>query len=395
MTSDETALLIALGSFAVGVALGRLWAHLAGPSRRESKKRVGESIHYILGLDYLASQQTDRAVAELTRAARADTEAIEIYLILGNLLREKGQLERAIQIHQSILHRPGIEPRERAHALLCLGVDFKRAGFRNRALATLQEVASLDPDNPYALMHLMKIHEEDQNWEEALSLQQKVVSASGEANPILTAFLHDQIGLAAAQQKDEKLAARSFEAAIRCNRKLAPPYLHLGDLLERQGHPAEAAAQWETLIRETPEHTYLAFDRLQKLYGKMATPDKLEKTYRQVMERDQKDWRAHFALARKKIGERKTEEALELLLAAAKNNPHAIVIHLELWGLLLDSGAREELIKRYLDGIRGSVFFLDPHVCVKCHYRADGILWRCPHCQEWATFVEESYGIKS
>ncbi len=395
MSLDETALLIALAAFAVGVALGRVWAHLTGRARGESKKRVGEAIHYILGLDYLAAQQTDRAVAELTRAARADTEAIEIYLILGNLLREKGQLERAIQIHQSILHRPGLEPRERAHALLCLGVDFKRAGFRNRALATLQEVARLDPENPYALMHLMKIHEEEQNWEEALSLQQRVAAAGGEANPILTAFLFDQIGLTAAQKEDEKLAARNFEAAIRCDRKLAPPYLHLGDLLERQGHLSEAVAQWETLVREIPEHAYLAFDRLDKAYGKTAHPDKLEKTYRQVMEKDQKDWRVHLALARRKIGDQKTKEALELLLAAAKNNPHAIVMHLELWNLFLASGAREELIKSYLDGIRSSVFFLDPHVCVKCHYRADGILWRCPHCQEWATFVEESYGIKS
>ncbi|MCI0409624.1 MAG: hypothetical protein L0191_13860, partial [Acidobacteria bacterium] len=188
------ALLLALAALGLGVAVGRLWGSVA--SREQSSGgRLGESIHYILGLDYLAAHQIDQAIVELTRAVKLDTEAVEIYLILGNLFREKGQLERAIQIHQSILHRPRLSARERAHTLLCLGIDFKRAGFRERAAQTFEQVLTLDPGNAYALQHLQKIREEEQNWQGALALAQEAAALTGVEERRILAFLHDQMGL--------------------------------------------------------------------------------------------------------------------------------------------------------------------------------------------------------
>ena len=389
MSSSEQILLVALTAFVAGIALGLLWGRLTGRRRSPTRKGIGESLPYILGLDLLASRQIDRAISALTSAARSDTEAIEIYLILGNLFREKGQLERAIHIHQSILHRPGLNPRERTHALLCLGVDFKRAGFRDRAIDTLTEVLRLDPASSYALLHLLRIHEEEQNWEQALAVLHKLDVASEEPNPTLAAFLHDRTGLSALAAADEKSAARSFETAISYDRTLAPPYLHLGDLLEQQGALSNAVEQWEALVRSRPDYAYLTFDRLERVYPQIGDEAKLDRLYLDAIANDGKDWRAHVALARRRAREGKTEEAFRLLSAAAANNPHAIDVHLEYWNLLLMNGAPPDRIRDYLEKVRGSILFLDPHVCVKCHYRANGILWRCPHCQEWNTFVEE------
>jgi len=388
MSFNEQTLLVALVAFVAGIALGQLWGRLTG-RQQQARKGVGVSLAYVLGLDLLASRQIDRAISELARAAHSDTEAIEIYLILGNLFREKGQLERAIQIHQSILHRPGLTTQEKAHALLCLGVDFKRAGFRDRAAGTLQEVLRLDPKNSYALLHLLRTYEEEQDWEQALAVLQKLDTATEEPNATLAAFLHDRAGEAALAGADEKRAARSFETAIQYDRTLPPPYLHLGDLLERQGALSEAVAQWETLVREKPEHAYLTFDRLERVFPQLGEEAKLDRLYQEAIASDRKDWRAHLALSRRKSREGKTEEAFRLLEEAVANNPHAIDVHLEFWNLLLVNGAPQDHIRSYLDKVRGSLFFLDPHVCVTCHYRANGILWRCPHCQEWNTFVEE------
>ena len=38
---------------------------------------------------------------------------------------------------------------------------------------------------------------------------------------------------------------------------------------------------------------------------------------------------------------------------------------------------------------RDAVFYLDPHVCMRCRYRSTELLWQCPQCHEWNTFVEE------
>jgi lipopolysaccharide biosynthesis regulator YciM len=390
LDASEYLLLLVLAALGLGVALGRLWGSLArrnGTPRGPA--RIGESIHYILGLDYLAAQQIDRAIAELTRAVKVDTGAIEIYLILGNLFREKGQLERAIQIHQSILHRPRLSPREKAHALLCLGVDFKRAGFPERAAETFEQVLTIDPGNAYGLLHLQKIREEEQDWQGALGLAERRAALTGVEEKRLVAFLHHQVGLQALAGSEEAKAARSFEIAVGLDRKLPPAYLHLADLREKQGRFKEAAAECEALLGESPEHAYLAFDRLERLYQRLGEGEKILRLYRDLAASDPWDWRANLALGRLLARAGRAEEAFAHFLVAVEHNPHALEVHLEAWNLLLDRGLDAKQVKRYLERTERSIFFRDPHLCTKCRYRTSGMTWRCPHCQEWNTFVEE------
>ena len=89
---------------------------------------------------------------------------------------------------QSILHRPSISASERAHALLCLGMDFRKAGFRNRAMDTFRKVVELEPSNAYALRNLIKIHEEEHDWEQALSMEEKLSRATGNSDSTLGRF---------------------------------------------------------------------------------------------------------------------------------------------------------------------------------------------------------------
>ena len=389
MNVGEQPLLVILVALVAGIAIGRIWSGRFWANPSERRRSGPASIHYILGLDFLASRQIDRAVSELTLAARENTEAIEIYLILGNLLREKGQIERAIQIHQSILHRPSISASERAHALLCLGMDFRKAGFRNRAMDTFRKVVELEPSNAYALRNLIKIHEEEHDWEQALSMEEKLSRATGNSDSTLRAFLYDQIGQAAWQAEAKALAARRFEDAIRAEPRLPPPYLHYGDMLEEQGQLEQAEARWLSLATEHPRFAYLVFDRLERVREKLNRSGNMEELFQHVIDRDDKDSHAHLALARMRGAVGKHDKAFELRLRAVHANPHALAVHLEVWNSIAEGSERSDWISRYLEEVSRSAYFLDPYVCIKCNYRANGILWRCPHCQEWDTFVEE------
>jgi lipopolysaccharide biosynthesis regulator YciM len=395
MNLGEYALLLVLGSFAAGVAVGRFWSRFERSPGRRANRSVS-SIHYILGLDFLASRQIDRAVAELTQAARENTDATDVYLVLGNLLREKGQLERAIQIHQSLLHRPGLAQSERVHALLCLGLDFKKAGFRYRAMDTFRDVITLDPRNAYALASLIKIHEEEQDWEKAMALSEELSRATGSSDPALTSFLFDQIGLSASRAGEDAKAARAFEEALRAEPTLPPAYLHYGDMLENRGRLEEAEAQWGRLARENPQLAHLTFERLARVRERLGRSDRMEKLYEEVVSEDERDWRARLSLARLRRSQGRGEETFELLLEAVRRNPHALAVHLQVWDFLGgvggngdDRGQPPDRLARYLAEVSRAVFFLDPYICIKCSYRTNGVLWRCPHCQEWNTFVEE------
>src|SRR5690348_8437984 len=144
-----------------GLAIGKAWErYKLRDGRWIDRRRARESPHYILGLNFLVANQIDLAIEELGKAAELDPDALEIHMILGNLYREKGQVGRAINVHQSLLRRPRLSRLEHAYVLLCLGLDFKRGGFVDRALEAFNEVLRLDAGNQYALVNLEKLYEE-------------------------------------------------------------------------------------------------------------------------------------------------------------------------------------------------------------------------------------------
>ena len=397
MSLVEQPLFLVLIAFAIGIAAGRFWG--IRTKRRESRSIGGAAAtHYIAGIDFLATSQLDPAVHELTQAAKLNPDAPEIYLILGNLLREKGQLERAIQIHQSILQRPNLSNLERTHALLSLGMDFKRAGFRNRAMDTFTEVISLQQDNVYALLNLRKIHEEDHEWEKALAIQEKITEVTGSQQTMIVASLYDEIGLTALRDDQRRAAERHFETAIRSDGKLARPYLHLANVLLEDDRVDEAIGRLRTLMEKAPDYGYLAFETLERALKRQGSASTMEAIYQEIIERNDNDWRARLSLARVGIAQGQRDRAAELLVEALERNPHCLMIHyqwLKLIGPSTDETTRSHLVERYLEAFSEAVIFWDAHRCIKCGYRADGLLWRCPHCQEWNSFLEERLERKS
>src|SRR5918999_1135235 len=200
--NDYFPLLSALLALLAGLAIGKAWErYKLQDGRWIDRRRARESPHYMLGLNFLVANQTEPAIEELTRAAAAAGDPLEIHLILGNLYREKGQVGRAIQEHQKLLQRPNLRKLEHANVLLCLGLDYRHGGFVDRAVEAFTEVLRLDPDNPYALTNLEKLYEEQHQWSEAyatrLKLAKRDSSISQARHQEILAFLENELGLEA------------------------------------------------------------------------------------------------------------------------------------------------------------------------------------------------------
>src|SRR4051812_42310482 len=151
----------------------------------------------MLGLNFLTENQLDQAIDELTHATSHSADALEIQMIVGNLYRHKGQVGRAINIHQALLQRPNLTKLEHAYVLLCLGLDFRHGGFVDRALEAFHEVVRLDPKNRYALVNLQKLHEEQQQWTDAARIRAEINEIDGGRNARdqqILAFLRNQVG---------------------------------------------------------------------------------------------------------------------------------------------------------------------------------------------------------
>ena len=178
---DSIVVIASLLSLLIGLAVGKAWErYKLQEGRWIDRRKARESPHYILGLNFLVSNQLDLAIEELTKAAKLHPDTLDIHLILGNLYREKGQVSKAIQVHQSLLQRPRLTRLQHAYVLFSLGLDFKRGGFVDRAFEAFSEVVKLDSGNRYALLNLEKLHEEQHQWREAQVLRQRMDEAAAD-----------------------------------------------------------------------------------------------------------------------------------------------------------------------------------------------------------------------
>jgi lipopolysaccharide biosynthesis regulator YciM len=392
--SDYALLLGALLSLLVGLTIGKAWERykLRG-GKWIDRRRARESPHYILGLNFLVANQIDLAIEELTRAASLDADALEVHMILGNLHREKGQVGKAITVHQALLQRAKLSRLEHAYVLLCLGLDYKRGGFVDRAHEAFTEVLRLDAKNEYALVNLQKLQEEQHQWRDAYDTRQRLTKlTAGGPQPqsqAILAFLENEIGLEAMRRKDLVEAARRFQSAIDLDARAVPAYLNLGDVRVAEGNEKEAASIWERLAQVAPDRVYLAFDRLDALARRTGQPDRFTRFCRRLIDDNPQDWRARLALSRHLAASGHPQEALDLLFAALVQNPHALGIHQAIWRALGQLHHPVPLVDRYRDLTEHAVFYLDPHVCMRCRYRSTELLWQCPHCHDWNTFIEE------
>ena len=392
---DSLPLLAALVTLLLGLAIGKAWErYKLRDGKWIDRRRARDSHHYVLGLNFLVSNQIDLAIEELSQAARVDSDALEIHLILGNVHRERGQVARAIQVHQALLQRPKLTKIEHAYILLCLGLDFKRGGFVDRALEAFNEVIRMDPSNQYALLYLQKLHEEQHQWADAHRIRKQLVALSGPdtqpRNQAILAFLENELGTEALRHRRSRPRRAAFpvgdrsgsrhDAGLPESRRRALPRGRSQGRRSRLGRPARALTRARLPRLRSARAPVRAAGTAAAIRRALPAPDRREPA---GLARPAGAWAGTSPRAITPA------EAFEFLLAALEQNPHGLTVHQAIWNVLLKLDLNRALVQRYIESARSSVFFLDPHVCLKCHYRSTELLWQCPHCHEWNSFVEE------
>ena len=105
----------------------------------------------------LLDRDFDAAEALIARALRSDSDDVEAYIALARLYRSRGEVGRALRIHQNLLLRTDLDARTRTEALAQLGSDFQQGGFLRRAIASFEEVLSRDRRHTGALRALGRL----------------------------------------------------------------------------------------------------------------------------------------------------------------------------------------------------------------------------------------------
>jgi len=387
----DTALLAVLVAAVGGTLAGRAWASSRMRGVHGERPAFRASPHYSQGLHYLASGQLDPAVHELLKVLREHPDAVEVQQVVSHLLREVGQVERAIEVHRSMLARSDLSRAERAHALASLGTDYRKAGLLDRATQAYDEALDVDARNLHALEGQQKLFEDQRQWREAFEAQTRIARLRKSEDGLVLAFLQAEMGNEAARAGRPEDAEAAYRTALSLDRRAFAAYLGLAaQWRERDAH--RSASILESAITAVPERAYLAFEPLREAYASIGEPSRFMALCERLIEQAPRDWRARLALARHLREDGRPGEALGLLLRALEANPHVLLVHLEVWRTLREMGQLGPEEQRYVSTVEESALYVDPHICTACRYRADDMLWRCPHCHEWNTLVEERVG---
>src|SRR5690606_32948806 len=148
---------------------------------RHSDTQVSRlSTTHFRGLNYLLSEQPDKAIELFLHIAELDKDTFETQIALGHLFRRRGEVDRAIRLHQGLVQRNDLSDQQRVQALLALGEDYMKSGLLDRAETVFTELAQLDQRAPQALKHLISIYQSERDWAKAIENATRYEAATGE-----------------------------------------------------------------------------------------------------------------------------------------------------------------------------------------------------------------------
>ena len=117
--------------------------YIGNSSKIKSKVSKNISLEYFKGLNFVLNEQPDKAIEVFIKMVEVDNDTVDTHLALGNLFRRRGEVDRAIRIHQNLIARTTLSETEKAHALLELGMDYMRSGLLDRAEKLFLELLDL------------------------------------------------------------------------------------------------------------------------------------------------------------------------------------------------------------------------------------------------------------
>lgn len=375
-------------AFIIGLIIGRF----LNPCGNNEQKNVQEAEKgaYIKGLKYIISNEPDKAIAEFTRAVQINSDTVEIYINLGNLFRERGEIERAIRIHQSILLRPKLKEDVKKSALMDLGLDYSSAGIFDRAIGTLQELISLHPENLQAHRELEKLYEEEKNWEKAFIEAKICQKLSGTDASNLLAHIIVELGKELFNRGEIADSIKEFKRALSIDKNCTDAYLFLGDVYFSQEKLNQAISIWEKAIYLNLHFNHLAYEKLEKAYLKKNDYDHIEHIYNDVLNKNPSDCITRMFLAEYYYKKGLSHKAIQELKEALKFEPRSNIIKKRLGEMLLKEKFEKEAFIEYQTLISEMKSQRTYH-CNKCGYQTLDVIWKCPQCKEWDTFIEEIY----
>jgi lipopolysaccharide biosynthesis regulator YciM len=335
---------------------------------------------YLTGLDYLVTEQPDRALDMFLKLMDANAETIETHFALGSLYRRRGEVERAIRIHQNLLARKELAPEHREQALLALAKDYLRAGVLDRAEGLFQQVSEVPRLRVSALDALRGVYERQHDWQQALGAYRQL--ARIKAAPARTVAAHYLCELATvAIERGDIAGARGLLTQAREEALPFPRAALLGaQIAEREAQPELAVKLLRQALTESPTLLQEELSHLLRLVGPAERDAVLGELVATTELRDFDELkRLVFAAIAADLG-----SAAPLRASIEKVFSQDATLQ-AVWQ---EGPIQSERIAQEIGALLAQA---EKYRCNECGFSGRNFYWHCPACHSWDSF--EAYAI--
>ncbi len=307
------------------------------------KKVKAESVVYVEALRDLLDGREESAFSKLRQAVAEDSENLDAYLRLGQILREYGKPERALQVHKDLTLRGGLKPEQKASVLRQLAGDYLAMENFDMAEAAVKELLQYDAHNRWAHSRLLEIQQRAEKWDEAFDTAVSLMKIESNKSKKPLAVFKFKMGLSLFKKREYHKARVFFKDALGLDPKYAEAYIAIGDSYTLEGRHEDAATFWEKLIEAVPEEGHQVLDRLQRTLYDLGRFGDIESICQKIIERVPQDLTVKLTLANiyKKKGD--LDAAERLLAEVAETDPGDVNVVMQLVRLYLEKKENQKL----------------------------------------------------
>jgi len=364
------------------------WMARRGLPRRRHR---GSPPHpaFLRGLNYLVEEQPDKAIDMFLELVEVDSETVETHLALGSLFRRRGEVDRAIRIHQNLIARKNLSAEQRGDALFELGQDYMSAGLLDRAECLFQELVDLGLHHERALRSLREIYEQERDWTRCLEVAEQLEAIGDQPMSVAIAQYHCELAEEARRTGDASRARAQLTLARQADPDCVRATMLEGRAALEDGDPETALGLFMHVAEQrasyVPEILPALIDALRQL-GRHDVPAVLEELARRHSSPP-----LILSLSDVVAQSRGREAAMDLLTQYLSR--HADLAALErLLELQAEGRPETDGAARYRAGValevtRHLLARQPVYQCDHCGFEARSLHWQCPSCRCWGCVV--------
>ena len=381
MTDDVAILGLVLTSLLIGWVFGR-WRYLS--KRPKNKQADNLSEKYAKGLNYLLTDDSDNAIRIFTDLIEVNKDTIEIHIALGNLFRSKGEVDRAIKVHQNLLARPNLSKQQRHMAIAELASDYWKAGWLDRAEKLYLEMIELKADVRQAYRRLLDLYITEKSWREAANCAEKLHEMNEPGSNVeLAQCLCEVAQVALETSHNSRLARKSLDRALEVDPACVRAGLLLIDMELAADKRQAAKKVFQRLLKQNPEYISLYLQPARDIFLQSEP-----KVYLKFL-LEQYEQRASTALAMAileyYVDNGHTADAQQFLANILEQTPSFEAFEFAIKFLRSDPVSLGGTWDNLLEFLHTSRAGKSEYSCTRCGYESKNMNWLCPSCKGWST----------